>query len=477
MIETAIIGDQELAALLSRTEGHFFDFKSVDISPGKLSRSISAFANADGGEIVVGIDESYEKLTWRGFDNPEQANDIIQVLEQTCPIGPGVVARFLQHENQKGLVLQLEINKFKEIMKATSGEVYVRRSAQNLPVATDEGMRRLRLDKGLESFESQTLQADLDEITNSETIIGFVLDIVPHQEPESWLRKQQLILSGKPTVAGVVLFADEPQAIIPKRCGIKVYRYKTTEEEGTREALVGQPLTIEGNAYAQVYEAVAQTKSLIEGIKRMTPEGLVPVEYPEETLHEIITNAVLHRDYSIADDVHIRVYDNRVKVESPGVLPGHVTTMNILDTRFARNGNIVRIINKFPNPPNKDVGEGLNTAFRAMERLQLKKPLIEQKPESVLVTIRHERLASPEDAIMEYLGTHPTISNGQARELCVIREDWRIRSIFGRLVDAGMIEKVPGSSTSNTAYRKKSWSETSITEVADGQAEFPFDAG
>lgn len=90
-----------------------------------------------------------------------------------------------------------------------------------------------------------------------------------------------------------------------------------------------------------------------------------------------------------------------------------------------------------------------------MERLQLKKPVIEQKTGSVLVTIRHERLASPEDAIMSYLDSHETISNGQARELCVIREDWRIRSIFGRMVNADMIEKVPGSTTSNTAYRRK----------------------
>jgi ATP-dependent DNA helicase RecG len=83
------------------------------------------------------------------------------------------------------------------------------------------------------------------------------------------------------------------------------------------------------------------------------------VRYPPETLHEIITNAVLHRDYSIADDIHIRVFDNRVEVQSPGRLPAHVTPDNILDERFSRNGTIVRLVNKFPNPPNKDVGEGL----------------------------------------------------------------------------------------------------------------------
>jgi len=37
------------------------------------------------------------------------------------------------------------------------------------------------------------------------------------------------------------------------------------------------------------------------------------------------------------DDVHVRVFDNRVEVESPGRLPAHVTPENILEERFARN--------------------------------------------------------------------------------------------------------------------------------------------
>ena len=66
-----------------------------------------------------------------------------------------------------------------------------------------------------------------------------------------------------------------------------------------------------------------------------------------------MTNAILHRDYSIASDTQIRIYDNRIEIESPGRLPGHVTANNILDTQCARNPTIVRLINKFPDPPTK----------------------------------------------------------------------------------------------------------------------------
>jgi ATP-dependent DNA helicase RecG len=68
--------------------------------------------------------------------------------------------------------------------------------------------------------------------------------------------------------------------------------------------------------------------------------------------------------------------------------------------------------------------------------------------------IRHEPLASPEEAVMAYLEKYPTINNSQARAVTHIRADYQMKSIFGRMVDKGLIEQVPGTRTSNTAYRK-----------------------
>lgn len=95
-----------------------------------------------------------------------------------------------------------------------------------------------------------------------------------------------------------------------------------------------------------------------------TDGKLKTMEYPKETIWEIITNAIIHRDYSISDDVQIHIYDNRIEVISPGKLPGNVTIDNILDTRYARNSKIVRTLSKYKDAPNKDIGEGLNTAFQ-----------------------------------------------------------------------------------------------------------------
>jgi ATP-dependent DNA helicase RecG len=453
-IETVLVTEDEGKRLLDRPEGHFLDFKSVEVSPAKLSKALSAFSNADGGELFVGADQLGSTFQWRGFGSPEDANGHLQCFEPLFPLGQHFSYEFLFLEG-RGYVLRIEVNKNPQIVKASDSIVYLRRGAQSLPVTTSERLRRLELDKGLVSFETETVGCAISEVSQSDVCTAFIESVVPKATPEKWLRKQRLISGEKPTVAGVLVFSDLPQTVLPKRCAIKLYRYKTSDSQGSRDTLAGDPSTIEGCIYDQVYDSVSKTKTMIQGIAKLGPGGLEPVAYPDETLHEIITNAVLHRDYSLPDDVHVRVFDNRVEVESPGSLPGHITVDNILDERFARNGAVVRIINKFPNPPNKDVGEGLNTAYAAMTKLRLKPPQIRQLPNSVLVVIRHEPLASPEELVMSYLGEHESINNGKARELCHISSDWLARSMLRKLEQRGMIERTPGSRTSNTAYRLK----------------------
>ncbi len=178
------------------------------------------------------------------------------------------------------------------------------------------------------------------------------------------------------------------------------------------------------------------------------------MRYPRETLHEILTNAVLHRDYSIADDIHVRIFENRIEVLSPGRLPGHITVKNILYERYARNGTLVRIINKFPDAPNKDVGEGLNTAFEAMRKLKLKDPVVLEKENSVLVEIKHEPLASPEELVLDYLKIHESVNNSQAREICHIGSENVMKRVFERLIARGLIERVPERVGRAAAYRR-----------------------
>lgn len=451
---------EQASIVTNMDEGQFSDVKAAAISPSKLGHTISALANTDGGDLYVGIGEELigggaKRREWRGFTDVEAANGHIQSLERLFAVGKDFHYEFLRCDSLPGVVLHIQISRTQEIMKAADGHPYVRRGAQNLPVTAADQLRRLEYSKGVTTFESHPVDAPIDVIVTSPITANYLKHVVPNAEPERWLQKQKLIREERPTVAGLLLFSEEPQAQLPKLCGIKVYRYKTQETEGFRDVLAFHPITVEGCIYEQIKEAVAVTIRETEKIPRVGADSLEPIRYPAETLHEIITNAVIHRDYSIADDIHIRIFDNRVEVQSPGRLPAHVTVKNILDERFARNGAVVRLLNKFPDPPNRDVGEGLNTAFEKMNQLGLKAPSIEERDNDVLITVRHEPLASPEEAIIKYLEDHDTIKNKTARAITHVKEDYRMKKILSTMADKGMLEPVPGKRYGGMAYRKK----------------------
>jgi len=456
MADTKDISTPEFSAILSVNESYFVDLKSKRIAPAKLSRSISAFSNASGGEIYIGIEEEDgpdgKERRWDGYADQEEANPVFQIISQLDPLGSNFSAQFLRSVGVPGLVLHVVVSKTRDIVHSTDGGVFRRNNAQNLPLK-DGALERLKYDKGIRSYEDEKVAADLMEVSNSETVINFLIEAIPTGEPEDWLRKQFLISDKSPTVASVLLFSDAPQALLPKRSAVKILRYQT-KADAERDYLVGDPETIEGPIYDLIYDAVERVREIIESIEKIGVQGLEKVSYPHEALHELLTNAVLHRDYSVAADVQVRIFDNRVEIESPGRLPGHVTVANISKTQFARNPRIVRIINKFQNPPNKDVGEGVNTAFEAMEKLRLKKPEFQETEGSVIVTLRHESLASPEQIVLEYLKENEEITNQIARDLTGIKSENTMKNVFYRLRDGGQLEQVPRVRGKKHAWRK-----------------------
>jgi ATP-dependent DNA helicase RecG len=274
------VANDELETLLNIEEGHFVDLKAVEIAPASVTSQVSAFANTSGGELFIGIDERLgakgKERVWRGFQDQEAANGLVQAIEKMSPLGNHYALEFLQSDSQPGLVAHLTVFKSKDILLASNGKIYVRRGAQKLPVEGEEALKRLRLDKGVVSFEDELIDAKTDALSNSLTMIDFMLDVVPNAEPEDWLSKQRLISGGRPIVAGVLLFADEPQSFLPKRSAVKILRYKT-KAEGERDTLASDPVTIEGSIYDLIFASVAaHSQCLFKNAEFRAEQWLMP---------------------------------------------------------------------------------------------------------------------------------------------------------------------------------------------------------
>jgi len=200
-LDVSVISQEQVLKIFAKGEGHFSDMKSQQIQPGNLTKTLSAFANADGGELYIGIDElNSGTYQWNGFTSIEEANGHLQALEEMFPLSTNFKYSFLRCDGLSGAFLYCEIDKTADIRYASNKIAYLRRGAQNLPQDTAEKLDRLKYSKGLISFEDQIVNGEPSTISNSLATIEFALEIILTSEPDSWLRKQKLIVSDRPTV-------------------------------------------------------------------------------------------------------------------------------------------------------------------------------------------------------------------------------------------------------------------------------------
>jgi ATP-dependent DNA helicase RecG len=145
------------------------------------------------------------------------------------------------------------------------------------------------------------------------------------------------------------------------------------------------------DALRQVVGALRKS-SLIEGLFRRDI-----LEYPELALREALVNAIAHRDYSSfarASYIQIRLFSDRIEIQSPGGLYGTVTIENLDTEQSTRNKSLMRMLEDLGLSENR--GSGVPAMIGAMRAAHLTPPQFEDKRSSFWVTFRNHTLLSAE---------------------------------------------------------------------------------
>jgi ATP-dependent DNA helicase RecG len=454
---TRVLTRDEALKIATTTEGYFFDRKASAVDGRAIQKAVVAFANSDGGDLYIGIaDDKHEpdpERRWKGFGSLEDANGILQAAFQLTPSPP--VKYEILTSDFPGTVVRINVEKSAQVHKTSDGKVYVRHAAQSIPLDDPQKVVELSFSKGASTFEDAVLPGVRSEIVVDAPLLKtFISRLSPRSDSLDYAFNYNLLdaTTWNPRVAGVLLFATHPQSFIPTKCAVKIVRYETREDDPERDHLK-ESFTVEGPLYEQIKNAAAKITEMMSSVKVWTAGGLGSLNYPPEAIWEVLTNAVIHRDYSIADDVQVRIFDNRIEIQSPGKLPGYVKIESILGSRYSRNPKIVRTLNWFPDPPNKDLGEGLDTAFQKMKEWGLRNPEIREDGNYVVVVLPHSPLATPADAILRFLVANDQIVNRQARDLTGMKSENQVKNEFYKLRDEGYIERVPGLEGNKAAWR------------------------
>ena len=469
-----------ITALLAATENRTLDFKRIGAKHGRMIETICAFANTDGGLLVIGIGDAKDlkpgaKPETRLFgveENPE-AFDLFyrQVMQRFEPPLARVhwlrVACTLQ-DGQPGHVVMLRVEKSELVHSIVGDGTWTRMDASNRQLSAPE-ITDLSYQRGVRSAASELVPVNLgllDTPTWRTFLAARGLKTGTAVEQLQRIGLADSVSVGgelRPTRAAVLLFADEPGSLLAahgSRADIRLMVYSgKTVTPGALPNMRKTPLTIRGPLIVQIDDAVkAVLRELEEGLTLASSGFKTAHVYPERVVKEAIVNAVVHRDYRLNRDIFVRIFDDRIEVESPGTFPGNITAGNISRTGSkARNPLIVQNLREFPAAPNIDAGEGVKMMFAEMAAAKLYPPRysqnLEAAVESVTVTLLNLARPSTWDEVSDWLDRERSITNSKLREISgldTLAASKQLKSWVGQ----GVLVALPAASRQHASYTK-----------------------
>ncbi len=465
--------DKEIVQIfLDTQEWQTFECKRAAIEPAKLLETAVAFANTDGGYIVVGLEDPSKAQRDQRLigisENPDNLSEFLKLIEKEIepPLGPWnkFELDIVNVGGKPDKLFVINVKKSDDVHSLKRGDTFMRKGRQNVKIGSTEIMR-LKYEKGAIKFENEKSGITALEELESALFSQYKKDTAAEGLDDWQFLKDNGLAVGQPgkfelTKAGVLLFGKNPSVTLKNKCGIKISHYYGTKASYTgKPNFVTRPFTIEGPLLKQIEQAIEYFRNVVKN----SPPKLSGASFnptflvPEWAFQEAITNAVIHRNYFVQDDIQVRFFDDRVEIESPGTYPGHITVQNIRNERFARNPIILRTLNRFQVAPNLDIGEGVDRMFKVMKEKDLYEPIFfppTTRPNSVLLFLLNLQKVEYWDTVSKYLDEHYRITNREARNITSITDTIKMSRFLKLWVTKGLLEKIDSKFKGGVFYKK-----------------------
>ena len=365
----------ELLEMIHNGENSGVEFKRDVIQNHDLAKELVAFANFQGGVVLLGVEDdgSVSGIT---RDNPEEW------VMTACrdKVRPGLIPFY-------EVVKDVEPGRDVAVVRVSRGfdvqtlwhnnknAYYIRVGTQSREPSPEE-LSRLFQQRGTFRAElrpvSGAVFADLDLRRLKNYFVRVRQQDVPADDDEAgWatlLFNTEIMVEDGITVSGMLLFGRTPNRFLPQ-AGIDAAAFPgNSKDYGARErsALRGAltPLLSDADeiveaglveqALAFVQRNTAVAGHLEEGGARREEVSA----FPREAVREAVVNALVHRDYQLSStDIELTIYDDRMEIVSPGRLPNGITPARMLSgCRAARNQLIKDVMRDYRYLENSGMG-------------------------------------------------------------------------------------------------------------------------
>jgi ATP-dependent DNA helicase RecG len=386
---------EELREIIRNGENSYIEFKEEAIKAKELAEEIVAFANSEGGTILIGADDDGNI---KGVSDPSLEEKIMNICRNNCipNISPGFQSVDIDGQTVAVVIVGKGLNK----PYYTTDHKYYIRVGTTKRIASREELLRL--------FEaSGSLYFDISPVADT-SIKDLSLDVVQDYFlkynafdlfEESKEATERILINAdimteadgasegerKPlcTVGGLLVFGRNPERRLPQN-GIGFAHFKgaeLTDELIDKKILTGRIQDLADQVMVALKLNMI-SPSVINGLKREEKE-----EYPALVLREAIVNTLVHRNYSISGSkIRILMFDDRIEFHSPGRLPNTVTIEKMkIGISFARNPFLVKYMENLRYID--QLGRGIPMILKTMKEAGAKEPHLQELGEEFILTM------------------------------------------------------------------------------------------
>jgi ATP-dependent DNA helicase RecG len=282
---------------------------------------LAAFANTDGGTLLIGIRDDGEVVGTKADDRELQR--IANLIAAHLGITPKIEVVNLEGSPIVKIAVEPAAH------PVAYGGRYLRRvGVTNRDFALGELARHILARSGRDwdglPGEWSVGEVDGEAIAHFARLARNRLPHVDPAQPERVLENLGLVHAGKLNNAGILLFARRPQRLFPlAQVRIGIFRGSHILDSHDFQGTLWQQLDGAMERFRQVLKVrfdIRVEEPSLEGLQRREVW-----EYPLEALREAVANALIHRDYTYPADIQIRLEEDHLEVWSPGELPPPLT--------------------------------------------------------------------------------------------------------------------------------------------------------
>ncbi len=357
----------DILKIATRGEDGHHQFRASYANADLLAADMVAFSNSEGGKILIGVNGD-GTLSTLSREDTGPLHQLVSSVASQC-VRPPIELRTEMVSVLGGVVFVIHVTEgMRKPYIDNEGTIWVKNGSDKQEVSSGEEIQRMchtleRVPEGEEELSNGLTIADLDkDYFNVFFVRHFGKSLETQGMPlPTLLRNMKLMIGDVLNVSGALMFAQNPTVKMPEFL-VKADAYSGCEIDAKRcvdsRDLSGKIADIFYKSAAFVLGKLGNRGNELTPSARSGQLGV-----PQVVLEELISNALIHRDYCVPAPIRISMFRDRINIVSPGFLPHNLTIENIrCGNTYHRNPILASFARKMF--PYRGFENGLTRALR-----------------------------------------------------------------------------------------------------------------